>query len=174
MHSKYFFSARIYGHTKKKLAHPRMCVGVFWREYLQHPSVRVAGGRLPPVCPHLLRHPQAWDDAAQRELRLHGQCGDLSLSGWVEGCEWTQYLMHDPKDNNGINSRRWISTLLLGQGECNLVGLLQVMSAVFGEVPPVCMKPQPEPQQIPCKWQSRTQNWPQTQSKNASGLVREQ
>lgn len=43
-------------------------------------------------------------------------------------------------------------------GECSLVGLLQVMTAVFGEEPPVCMKPQPEPQQIPCGLQCNRQN----------------
>lgn len=158
---------------RKKRAHPRMCVGVFCREDLRHPSVRVAGGELPPICTHLLRHPQPWDDAAQRELCLHGQCGDLSLSGWVESCEWTQYLTHYPKYNNDINSRRWLNALLLRQGECSLVSLLQVMSAVFGEAPPVCMKPQPEPQQIPCKWQSHSHNWTQPQNKNALGLARE-
>lgn len=62
-------------------------------------------------------------------------------------------------------------TLLLWQDECNLVGLLQVMSAVFGDVPPVCMKPQQESQQISCKCQSRSQNGPQLQGKTALGLV---
>ncbi|KAK7891342.1 hypothetical protein WMY93_023305 [Mugilogobius chulae] len=36
------------------------------------------------------------------------------------------------------------------QGECDLVSLLQVLSAMFGEYPPVCMKPYPEPEQAPC------------------------
>lgn len=36
------------------------------------------------------------------------------------------------------------------QGECDLVSLLQVMTAIFGEFPPVCMKPYPEPEQAPC------------------------
>ncbi|XP_038561747.1 tumor susceptibility gene 101 protein [Micropterus salmoides] len=32
-------------------------------------------------------------------------------------------------------------------GECDLVSLLQVMLIVFGDFPPVCMQPHPEPQQ---------------------------
>lgn len=35
-------------------------------------------------------------------------------------------------------------------GECDLMSLLQVMVAVFGEFPPVCMKPYPEPEQASC------------------------
>lgn len=61
------------------------------------------------------------------------------------------FLPHYPKNSNDFNNRRWLNTLILWQGECDLVGLLQVMSAVFGDVPPVCMKPQQESQQISCK-----------------------
>ncbi|XP_073327845.1 tumor susceptibility gene 101 protein [Pagrus major] len=35
-------------------------------------------------------------------------------------------------------------------GECDLVSLLQVMAAMFGDFPPVCMQPQPEPEQTSC------------------------
>ncbi|XP_072291588.1 tumor susceptibility gene 101 protein [Eucyclogobius newberryi] len=35
-------------------------------------------------------------------------------------------------------------------GECDLVSLLQVMAAMFGEFPPVCMKPYPDPEQASC------------------------
>ncbi|KAL7402246.1 hypothetical protein ABVT39_011872 [Epinephelus coioides] len=35
-------------------------------------------------------------------------------------------------------------------GECDLTGLLQVMVAMFGDFPPVCMQPHPEPEQAPC------------------------
>ncbi|XP_075993603.1 tumor susceptibility gene 101 protein [Genypterus blacodes] len=35
-------------------------------------------------------------------------------------------------------------------GECDLVSLLQVMVAEFGESPPVCMQPNPEPEQASC------------------------
>ncbi|KAL3061812.1 hypothetical protein OYC64_009863 [Pagothenia borchgrevinki] len=35
-------------------------------------------------------------------------------------------------------------------GECDLLSLLQVMVAVFGDFPPVCMQPHPEPEQAPC------------------------
>lgn len=31
------------------------------------------------------------------------------------------------------------------------MSLVQVMVAVFGEFPPVCMKPSPEPEQASCK-----------------------
>lgn len=37
------------------------------------------------------------------------------------------------------------------QGECDLLSLLQVMVVVFGDFPPVCMQPHPEPEQAPCK-----------------------
>ncbi|KAF7661027.1 hypothetical protein LDENG_00271000 [Lucifuga dentata] len=37
-------------------------------------------------------------------------------------------------------------------GECDLISLLQVMVVMFGEFPPVCMKPHPEPEQASC-WQ---------------------
>lgn len=63
-----------------------------------------------------------------------------------------------PVDMNDLNCRRWLSALLPLQSECSLVGLLQVMSAVFGDVPPVWMKPQPESQQVSCKCQSHSQN----------------
>lgn len=36
------------------------------------------------------------------------------------------------------------------KGECDLVSLLQVMVTIFGEFPPVCMRPQPEPEQTSC------------------------
>ncbi|XP_037621982.1 tumor susceptibility gene 101 protein [Sebastes umbrosus] len=35
-------------------------------------------------------------------------------------------------------------------GECDLVSLLQVMVAMFGDFPPVCMQSHPEPEQAPC------------------------
>ncbi|XP_035763098.1 tumor susceptibility gene 101 protein [Neolamprologus brichardi] len=35
-------------------------------------------------------------------------------------------------------------------GECDLMSLVQVMVAMFGEFPPVCMKPNPEPEQASC------------------------
>ncbi|XP_041852147.1 tumor susceptibility gene 101 protein isoform X1 [Melanotaenia boesemani] len=35
-------------------------------------------------------------------------------------------------------------------GECDLVSLLQVMVAMFGEFPPVCMRPYPEYEQASC------------------------
>lgn len=73
-----------------------------------------------------------------------------------------------------LTAEKWLNTLFFRQSECNLMVLLQVMSAVFGEAPPVCMKSQPEPQQIPCKWQSHGQKWPQLKNKNALVLVREQ
>ncbi|XP_017278571.1 tumor susceptibility gene 101 protein [Kryptolebias marmoratus] len=41
-------------------------------------------------------------------------------------------------------------------GECDLVGLLQVMVAMFGEFPPVCMKRHPEHEQASC-WQQYKQ-----------------
>lgn len=37
-------------------------------------------------------------------------------------------------------------------GECNLVTLLQVLVATFGDFPPVCMQPHPQPEQDSC-WQ---------------------
>ncbi|KAJ0029659.1 hypothetical protein NQD34_004656 [Periophthalmus magnuspinnatus] len=36
------------------------------------------------------------------------------------------------------------------QGECDLLSLLQLIAAMFGEYPPVCIKPYPEPEQAPC------------------------
>ncbi|KAJ0041598.1 hypothetical protein NL108_011970 [Boleophthalmus pectinirostris] len=36
------------------------------------------------------------------------------------------------------------------QGECDLVSLLQVIAATFGEFPPVCIKPYQESEQAPC------------------------
>lgn len=36
------------------------------------------------------------------------------------------------------------------QGECDLLSLLQVMAATFGDCPPVCMKAHPEPEQASC------------------------
>ncbi|XP_029009610.1 tumor susceptibility gene 101 protein [Betta splendens] len=35
-------------------------------------------------------------------------------------------------------------------GDCDLVRLLQVMLGVFGEFPPVCKRPFPDPEQAPC------------------------
>ncbi|XP_041652563.1 tumor susceptibility gene 101 protein [Cheilinus undulatus] len=35
-------------------------------------------------------------------------------------------------------------------GECDLVSLLQVMSVMFGDFPPVCMRPHPEPELSSC------------------------
>lgn len=35
-------------------------------------------------------------------------------------------------------------------GECDLMSLLQVMVAMFGEFPPVCMQLRPEPEQTSC------------------------
>ncbi|XP_061826464.1 tumor susceptibility gene 101 protein [Nerophis lumbriciformis] len=36
------------------------------------------------------------------------------------------------------------------QGECDLVSLLQVMTATFGDHPPICMQPPPQPEQASC------------------------
>ncbi|XP_061774078.1 uncharacterized protein zgc:123278 [Nerophis ophidion] len=36
------------------------------------------------------------------------------------------------------------------QGECDLVSLLQVMAATFGDLPPICMQPPPQPEQASC------------------------
>ncbi|XP_040895166.1 tumor susceptibility gene 101 protein [Toxotes jaculatrix] len=36
------------------------------------------------------------------------------------------------------------------KGECDLMSLLQVMAAMFGDFPPVCMQPQSEPKQASC------------------------
>lgn len=41
--------------------------------------------------------------------------------------------------------------LFLCQGGCDLASLLQVMVVIFGEFPPVCMQPYPEPEQASCK-----------------------
>ncbi|XP_039987974.1 tumor susceptibility gene 101 protein [Xiphias gladius] len=35
-------------------------------------------------------------------------------------------------------------------GDCDVVSLLQVMAALFGDFPPVCMQPQSEPKQASC------------------------
>nr|XP_057932172.1 tumor susceptibility gene 101 protein [Doryrhamphus excisus] len=45
------------------------------------------------------------------------------------------------------------------QGECDLVSLLQVMVAMFGDLPPVCMQPPPQPDQASCwlQYHRRTQ-----------------
>ncbi|XP_018519866.1 tumor susceptibility gene 101 protein [Lates calcarifer] len=42
-------------------------------------------------------------------------------------------------------------------GECDLVSLLQVMAATFGDFPPVCMQPHPEPEQDSCWLQFQRQ-----------------
>ncbi|KAE8296501.1 Tumor susceptibility gene 101 protein [Larimichthys crocea] len=36
-------------------------------------------------------------------------------------------------------------------GECDLTSLIQVMAATFGDFPPVCIQPNPEPEQASCK-----------------------
>lgn len=41
--------------------------------------------------------------------------------------------------------------------ECDILSLLQVMVAMFGEVPPVRMRPHPEPEQITCGMQYHRQ-----------------
>ncbi|XP_078805286.1 tumor susceptibility gene 101 protein isoform X1 [Oryzias latipes] len=41
------------------------------------------------------------------------------------------------------------------KGDCDLIGLLQVMAAVFGEFPPVSMRPPPEQELGSCKSRQR-------------------
>ncbi|XP_061891159.1 tumor susceptibility gene 101 protein-like [Entelurus aequoreus] len=36
------------------------------------------------------------------------------------------------------------------QGQCDLISLLQVMTATFGDLPPICMQPPPQPEQASC------------------------
>ncbi|XP_077423686.1 tumor susceptibility gene 101 protein [Vanacampus margaritifer] len=44
------------------------------------------------------------------------------------------------------------------QGECDLVSLLQVMVATFGDHPPICMQPCPQPAQASCSLQFRRES----------------
>ncbi|XP_077372114.1 tumor susceptibility gene 101 protein [Festucalex cinctus] len=44
------------------------------------------------------------------------------------------------------------------QGECDLVSLLQVMVATFGDHPPICMQPRPQPAQASCSLQFRKES----------------
>ncbi|XP_061677894.1 tumor susceptibility gene 101 protein isoform X2 [Syngnathoides biaculeatus] len=44
------------------------------------------------------------------------------------------------------------------QGKCDLVSLLQVMVAMFGDAPPICMQPYPQPAQASCSLQFHKQS----------------
>ncbi|XP_019749551.1 tumor susceptibility gene 101 protein [Hippocampus comes] len=44
------------------------------------------------------------------------------------------------------------------QGKCDLVSLLQVMVATFGDLPPICMQPHPQPAQASCSLQFHKQS----------------
>lgn len=57
----------------------------------------------------------------------------------------------------------WCDLFSPCQGECDLVSLLQVMVAIYGETVPVCMRPHPESnEQASCKYHSQTQSTPVT------------
>lgn len=48
----------------------------------------------------------------------------------------------------------WCDLCLLCQGECDLISLLQMMVSLFEDLPPVCMRPYPEPAQASCECRS--------------------
>ncbi|CAL1595448.1 unnamed protein product [Knipowitschia caucasica] len=86
---------------------------------------------------------------------------NIPVSVWLEESypQSCPIVYIDPTKEMMIIKQRFISSngeVLLPyleewkQGECDLLGLLQVMAAMFGDCPPVCMKPLTEPEQALC------------------------
>lgn len=132
-------------------------------------------GKLPSNSSHLLCKTHMWDDGPERKVCVQQWWNPAALLGRLEKSKkWKNvfsvyfFLGQMFKETN---KRIWVkvswkgtwtwiflqlhevteTSCFLLKGECDLVSLLQVMVAVFGEFPPVAMRPYPEQGQAACK-----------------------
>lgn len=123
-----------------------------FRETLQYPSESVAEGKLSAHCTHLLCETHAGDGDRDQQTRQQLWRDPDALPGRVETCETTAWA-----GCNGFGPPQYKASTVFCifmkwfacfgfflQTQCDLHSLIQVMKAVFSEVPPLRMCLYPE------------------------------